>query len=36
MTENFGARLKFLRKSRELTADDLAEKGLVLYDIKMS
>ena len=27
MTENFGARLKFLRKSRELTADDLAEKS---------
>ena len=27
MTENFGARLKFLRKSRVLTADDLAEKS---------
>lgn len=27
MTENFGARLKFLRKSRELSADDLAEKS---------
>lgn len=27
MTENFGARLKFLRTDRELSADELAEKS---------
>ena len=27
MTENFGARLKFLRIDRELSADELAEKS---------
>ncbi|MBR0287811.1 MAG: helix-turn-helix transcriptional regulator [Selenomonadaceae bacterium] len=27
MTENFGARLKFLRTDRELSADELAQKS---------